>query len=115
MACRDFSQSLPAPTKDRLRHAEFHARTGEAAIGASVAFSDFDDGSHIWDCVVTDGREWHYLRVIGSELGPYPQLSSEDVEQGIERFAVTLPRQDRLRHLLNANPLHIDPDGTVHD
>jgi hypothetical protein len=115
MASRDFSQALPAPTRDRLRHAEFHARTSEAGIGAGVAFSDFGDGGHIWDCVVTDGGEWRYVRVIGSELGPYPQLSPEDVEQGIERFAATLPRRYRLRHLLDANPLHIDPDGTVHD
>jgi hypothetical protein len=35
------------------------------------------------------------------------------VEQRIERFAATLPARDRLRHLLNANPLHIDRDGTV--
>jgi hypothetical protein len=37
------------------------------------------------------------------------------VEQGIERFAATLPAPDRIRHLLNANPLHIDRDGNVRD
>ena len=37
------------------------------------------------------------------------------IEQGIERFAATLPARDRIRHLLNANPLHIRADGTVSD
>jgi hypothetical protein len=52
---------------------------------------------------------------IGAGLPPFPNISSEQVEQGIERFAATLPARDRLRHLLNANPLHIDRDGTVSD
>ena len=69
----------------------------------------------MWTCIVTDGREWHYVRVIGVNLPPFPNISLEQVEKGIERFAAMLPAQDRLRHLLNANPLHIDRDGTVSD
>jgi hypothetical protein len=80
-----------------------------------VVFSGFDDGDHVWECIVTDGREWHYIRVLGPELGPYPNLSPEDIEHGIEQFAARLPAQRRIDHLLNANPLHIDPDGTVRD
>jgi hypothetical protein len=33
----------------------------------------------------------------------------------IQRFAATLPAQDRIRHLLNANPLHVDREGNVSD
>jgi hypothetical protein len=80
-----------------------------------VIRSALEDGQRVWDCIVSDGSEWHYVRVLGVDLGPYPSLSAEDVEQGIERFAGTLPEQDRIRHLLNANPLHIDRRGTVRD
>jgi hypothetical protein len=41
--------------------------------------------------------------------------AGEHVESGIERFAATLPARDRIRQLLNANPLHIRADGTVSD
>jgi hypothetical protein len=98
-----------------LEHAQFRARESPSGIGAAVVRSAFDDEGHVWECVVSDGREWHYIRVVGRNLGPFPNLSAEDIEQGIERFAATLPAQDRIRHLLNANPLHIDADGTVSD
>jgi hypothetical protein len=104
-----------SPIEEYRAHAEFHARESPVGIGAAVTDSRFEDGQHIWDCIVTDGREWHYIRVRGVDLGPYPNLSSEDVEHGIERFAATLPAPDRIRHLLNANPLHIDRDGNVRD
>jgi hypothetical protein len=76
-------------------------------------FSGFEDGAHLWDCIVSDTAEWHYIRVLGPELGPHPNLSPEDVERALEQFAAALPAQDRLRHLLNANPLGIDPSGHV--
>ena len=75
----------------------------------------WEHGQSVWDCVVSDDREWHYVRVIGTNLGPFPNLSSEDVEEGIMRFAQELPATYRIRHLLNRNPLHIDRTGTVTD
>jgi len=51
----------------------------------------------------------------GTGSRPFPNISAEDVEHGIERFAATLPARDRIRHVLNANPMHIDSDGMVSD
>ena len=87
-----------APAKDYRAHAEFHARESPTGIGAAVVHSTFEDGAHVWDCIVTDGNEWHYVRVLGPDLGPFPNISAEDVEHGIERFAATLPARDRIRH-----------------
>jgi hypothetical protein len=42
-------------------------------------------------------------------------LPPEDIEHGIEQFATSLPAHRLIDHLLNANPLHIDPDGPVRD
>jgi hypothetical protein len=103
------------PVEEHLIHARFQARENPTGIGAAVVGSAFEDGRHVWNCIVTDGREWHYIRVLGVDLGPSPDISPEDVEQGIERFAATLPAPDRIRHLVNANPLHIDRDGIVED
>jgi hypothetical protein len=105
----------PDALRSRREHSEFRARGSQAGIGAAVVFSGFEDGEHVWECIVTDGREWHYIRVLGPELGPYPTLSPDDIEQGIEHFAASLPAQHRIHHLLNANPLHIDPGGSVRD
>jgi hypothetical protein len=115
LAARGIADAARSRAEDYRMHAEFHARESRAGIGAAVLFSAFEDGRHVWDCIVSDGREWHYIRVLGPDLGPYPNLSGEDVEQAVERFAETLPAQDRLRHLLNANPLHIDRDGNARD
>jgi len=41
--------------------------------------------------------------------------SPEDIEQGIEHFAAGLPAQQQTHYLMNANPLHIDLDGSVRD
>jgi hypothetical protein len=110
----------PPPTDkpDTFRtHAAFHARESPSGIGAAVirSYYDVDREVHIWECVVSDGREWHYVRVLGQGLGPYTAISNEDVEAGIARFAGTLPEPYRIRHLLNANPLHIDREGVVSD
>jgi len=51
--------------------------------------------------------------VLGVDLGPSTQLAPEDIEQGIERFAATLPDSYRLGALQNADPLHVDRAGTV--
>ena len=104
-----------SPAEEFRAHAEFHARESATGIGAAVVESSVEDGQHVWECIVSDGQEWHYVRVVGVDLPPFPNISSEQVEEGIERFAATLPAQDRLRHLLNANPLHIDVHGTVSD
>ncbi|MGZ6589558.1 MAG: hypothetical protein ACXVHX_35495 [Solirubrobacteraceae bacterium] len=105
----------PHPIDEYLAHAEFHARENQTGIGAAVVSSEYADGKRIWDCVVTDGSEWHYIRVESTELGPFPNISSEDVEEGIIRFAAPLPAPDRIRHLQNANPLHVGRDGAVSD
>ena len=105
----------PDPIDEYLAHAEFHARENHTGIGAAVVSSKYDAGRRIWDCVVSDGREWRYIRVASTELGPFPNISTEDIEAGIVRFAATLPTRDRIRHLLNANPLHVDRDGVVSD
>jgi hypothetical protein len=104
-----------SPAKDFRAHADFHARESPTGIGAAVIESSVDADEHVWECIVSDGHEWHYVRVVGVDLPPFPSISTEQVEEGIERFAATLPAQDRIRHLLNASPLHIDIDGTVSD
>jgi hypothetical protein len=105
----------PDPIDEYLAHAEFHAREDQTGIGAAVITSEYEDGRRIWNCVVSDGREWRYIRVESTELGPFPNISSEDIEEGIIRFAATLPADDRIRHLINANPLHVDRHGVVGD
>src|SRR5436309_3547727 len=104
-----FSDRSPdRPTDDELRaHAAFEARRRASGIGAAVARSGYEDGGHFWECIVSDGEEWHFIRVLGADLGPSPDLGTEDIEQGIERFAATLPDSYRLAALLNANPLHV--------
>jgi hypothetical protein len=103
------------PVEDFRAHAEFHARESPSGIGAAVVESSVEADEHVWNCIVTDGHEWHYVRVVGIGLSPFRTLSTEDLESGIARFAATLPARDRIRHLLNANPLHVRPDGTVSD
>ena len=112
-----FSDRTPdRPSEDDLRaHATFEARRSPSGIGAAVARSGYDDGGHFWECIVSDGEEWHFIRVLGVELGPSTDLTSEDIEHGIEGFAATLPDSYRLRVLLNTNPLHVDRSGTVSD
>ena len=100
---------------EHLAHARFHAREHPAGVGASVVRATFEDGERVWDCVVSDDREWHYMRVIGTDLGPFENLPSEEVEEGVMRFAQELPATYRIRHLLNGNPLHIDSTGAVTD
>jgi hypothetical protein len=104
-----------SPIEDVRAHAAFHLREDGVGVGAGVVRSSFEHGEKFWDCIVRDAHESHYIRVRGSDLGPFPNISAEDVEQGVERFAATLPPRHRLRHLLNANPLHIERDGIVRD
>ncbi len=98
-----------------LAHARFHARESPAGIGAAVIESTVRDGQRTWDCVVTDGQEWHYVRVLGSDVGPFPNLSPEDVENGIARFAARWAAPQRLQRVVNANPLHMDRNANVTD
>jgi hypothetical protein len=96
-------------------HAAFRARRSGTGIGAALVCSTSNEREHVWDCIVTDGREWHYIRVLGSGLGPFPDIPVEAIESGIERFAGTLPAQNRIYNLLIANPLHIDRNRNVSD
>jgi hypothetical protein len=112
-----FSDRSPdVPPEDELRaRAEYNARQSASGIGAAVARFDRSDGGHSWECIVSDGDEWHFVRVLGVDLGSTPDLGSEDVERGIETYAATLPESHRLSALLNANPLHVARSGTVSD
>ena len=110
-----FSDRSPDhPSEDDLRaHAVFEARRSASGIGAAVARSGYRDGGHFWECIVSDREEWHFIEVLGVDFGPSPDVPPEDIEQGIQRFAATLPESYRLRALLNASPLHVDRRGTV--
>lgn len=102
------------PSEEDLRaHAAFEARQNASGIGAAVARSARSGSEHFWECIVSDGEEWHFIRVLGVDLGPGTLLETEDIEQGIERFAAGLPDSYRLGALVNANPLHIDRAGVV--
>jgi hypothetical protein len=114
MTDRFSDRSPDYPSDDDLRaHAAFAAGRSASGIGAAVVRSGYRDGEHFWECIVSDGEEWHFIRVLGVDLGPSPDLATEDIDQGIERFAATLPEPYRLGTLLNANPLHVDRRGTV--
>lgn len=107
---------MPAAVNLSYRaHASFRARRSGTGIGAALVRSTVNEREHVWDCIVTDGREWHYIRVCGSGLGRFPDISVEDIESGVERFASAPPVQNRIYNLLNANPLHIDPNRNVGD
>jgi hypothetical protein len=106
---------MTTPAEDSREHAEFHAHEDAVGVGASLARSGFEDGERVWDCIVTDGREWHHIRIQGVGLTPFPPFSGEDIEAAVERFALGFPAPYRLRGLLNANPLHLDANGEIHD
>ena len=99
----------------QLTYAMSRVRQSDSRIGAAVVRSVPAEATHLWDCLATDGHEWRYLRVLGVDVGPFPNLSPHRIEEGIERFAGTLPAAYRLRHLLNANPLHVEGSGSVSD
>jgi hypothetical protein len=104
-----------APVADGVGHAAFHARGNPSGIGAAVVEYAFEDGRHVWNTVVSDGREWRYVRVLGEQLAPFQKIPPAELERGIERFAETLPADYPLQRLLDANPLHVDRDGNVSD
>jgi hypothetical protein len=110
-----FSDRSPdRPSDDDLRaEAAFKAGQNASGIGAAVTESGYSHGEHFWECIVTDGQEWQFIRVLGVDLSPSPDVGPEEIEQGIERFTATLPESGRLRALLSASPLHVDRSGTV--
>ncbi len=112
-----FSDRSPdRPSEDDLRvHAAFEAGRSASGIGAAVTQSGYTDGEPFWECIISDGQEWHFIQVLGVDLSPTPDLSTDQIELALERFAATFPESDRLRMLLNANPLHVDRSGTVSD
>jgi hypothetical protein len=116
MTDRFADRSPDRPTDEELRaDAAFRAGQSGSGIGAAVVRSDYRDGEPFWECIVTDGKEWHFIEVIGVDLGAFPDVGTNEIEQGIERFAATLPDSYRLGELLGANPLHVDKRGTVTD
>jgi len=100
---------------DVREHAEYNARLSTSGIGAAVVRDEYRDGHRVWECVVTDREEWHYIEVIGTDLTGFEELDPEDIEQGIDQFATTLRSDYRMQALLNANPLHINRSGQVTD
>ena len=110
-----FSDSSPdVPSEDELRaHAAFGAQHNASGIGAAVARFVRGETDHYWECIVTDGDEWHFIRVVSRDRGSTPDLVTEDIERAIEEYAATLPASNRLNDLLNANPLHVDRDGSI--
>ncbi len=102
-----------ASIEEYLVHAEFRVRHSPSGIGAAVVRSSFEAGERVWTCIISDVTQWHYIRVLETDPDPRPNFSTEAIEEGIERFATTLPAQDRLRELLNVNPLHADARGNV--
>jgi hypothetical protein len=101
--------------EEHLDHLAFRAHFSDTGIGAAVVTARYRAGHRSWNCIVGGPDEWHYLLVIGVDLGPFAGLPPEDIEDGIERFGATLPAAYRLRRLINCNPLHIDRHGTVGD
>ena len=110
-----FSDRSPdRPSDDDLRaEAAFKAGRSASGVGATVTESGYGNGEHFWECIVSDGHESEFIRVLGLDVSPSPDIGPEAIEQGIERFAATLPESDRLRALLSASPLHVDRSGTV--
>jgi hypothetical protein len=104
------------PDVEEVReHAEFNARESDSGIGAAVARAEYRDGHHVWECIVSDGQEWHHIEVIGTDVVGFEELQNDEIEQGIDRFAATLSSSYRLTALQNANPLHINRAGLVTD
>jgi hypothetical protein len=114
MPDRFADRSADHPSEDEL-HAQVADRAQRSAsgIGAAVIRASRAGEDHVWECVVGDGQRWHFIRVVGVRLGAFPSVVPEDIEQGIEQFAATLPASDRLHALLNHSPLHIDGSGNV--
>lgn len=106
---------MTGAAEEHLDHLAFRARFSDSGIGAAVVTARYEAGHRSWDCIAGDTDEWHYVRVIGVDLGPFAGLPPEDIEDGTERFAATLSAEDRLHQLINFSPLHIDRDGTVSD
>lgn len=107
--------TLTGLAEEHLDHLAFRARCNDTGIGAAVVTAKYQTGHRRWDCIVGDGDKWHYVQVIGVDLGPFAGLPPEDIEDGIERFAASLPAEDRLHQLINFSPLHIDRQGTLGD
>ena len=107
--------TLTGSAGQHLDHLAFRARCSDTEIGAAVVTAKFKAGHRSWDCIVGSPNEWHYVQVIGVDLGPFTALPPEDIEDGIERFGATLPASDRLHQLINFSPLHIDRHGMVGD
>jgi hypothetical protein len=105
------------PHDEPREHATVRARLSPSGIGAAVVESTVDAHrrEHRWSCVVTDGREHRYIRVIAPGLGPFERLAPVVVEEALERFADRHPSHDRLRGLVNASPVHLDRDGQAYD
>jgi hypothetical protein len=103
------------PVEYYVTEAKSRASRSASGIGAAVVSAEFDDRGHVRECIVTDGREWHYVEVIGTDASLSADVPPEAVEAAVERFAETLPEGYRLGGVVNANPLHLTGAGEVVD
>jgi hypothetical protein len=72
-----FSDRSPdRPSEDDLRaHAAFEAGRSSSGIGAAVTQAGYSDGELFWECIVSDGREWHFIRVLSGSIFRPPKTS----------------------------------------
>jgi hypothetical protein len=107
--------ALTGRAADCLEHLAFRVRCGGTGIGAAVVTARYEGEQRCWDCIVGNPDEWHYVQVIGVDLGPFVGVPPEAIEDGIERFGAAFPAKDRLHQLINFSPLHFDRHHTVGD
>jgi hypothetical protein len=116
MSSEEQSRPVDHASIDEYRqHAAFRAGHNPSGIGAAVVGAGFRAGNHVWECIISDGTEWHYVEVVGAGIGEFSELPEDEIEAGIERFAAGLAPEYRLRAVLNASPLRIDSRGHVGD
>ena len=71
------------PTADFVSHAEFHVREDGTGVGAVVVGSSLEHGEQMWELVVREADECHYVRVLGSALAPVSHYLDREHRAGI--------------------------------
>lgn len=98
-------------TDIRLVERRAAARAGVSPSGIGVAVADRmptqESGLPRWRCRLSDGRLFAWLEL---ELEPaQAALTPSQLEQGVERWAVALPAEDRLLALESLSPVRFPP------
>jgi hypothetical protein len=79
------------PVEYYLTEAKSRASRSASGIGAAVVSAESDDRGDVRECIVTDGREWHYVELIATDASLSADQPPEVIEAAVERFAETLP------------------------